>query len=115
MENQTVTFNAFREVSRVGEYTYLPSAYFRKLEKLIGDEELKQNENVVIVIWAEDIPVKILVVINGELVETDASKKFPSLNIFQLLDLIENGINNNGGKIYDVLVKGKEFIFYDEQ
>lgn len=82
---------------------------------MIGSKELEENGNVAIVIWAEDVPVRILVVIDGVLMSSNAGKEYPSLNAFELLDLIEKEVKRDGGKVYDVVVKKDDFVFYDEQ
>lgn len=107
--------SVFGKMIEDGEMISLPSAYFRKIEKLIGKDQLKEDENVVIAIWKDDMPVKILTVIDGELVDTDGAKKYPNKNQFQTLNLIEDEFKNTpiNGEIYDVAVYEDDFIFYE--
>ena len=105
--------SAFGEMLREGTYIKLPSAYFRKIEKLIGKEQLKENENIAICIWKNDMPVKILILEDGELIENDVNERYPSFTSFQILNFIELEIKKDGGKIYDVVVYEDNFVFYE--
>ena len=103
----------FETVLENGNYIKLPSAYFRKIEKLIGSDKLQGN--VAIVIWKEEVPVRILVALDGELVETDAGKRYSLLSPFQVMELIEKEIETASGNLFDVEVQGEDISFYDEQ
>lgn len=94
----------------------LPSAYFRKIEKLIGKKQLAEEKYVAIVIWKYDIPIKILAVQSGELVNTDVYKWYPEYDPFQIISAIESEIKSNPleAKMYDIVLCGDDFKFYDD-
>lgn len=102
----------FETMLENGDSIKLPSAYFRKIEKLMGSDKLQGN--VAIVIWKEEVPVRILVVLDGELVEIDAGKRYSSLSPFQLIEQIEKLIGIDDGNLFDVEVQGETVSFYDE-
>lgn len=108
--------SAFKEMYENGELIALPESYFRKIEKLIGKQQLKDDENVAIAIWKDDMPVQIITVIDGKLVDVDGLEKYPNYNSLQLMSLIEDELKNETthGKIYDVVVEGEGFKLYEE-
>lgn len=105
------TNTAFGTRIREGNYQKLPPAYFKKIENLIGKENLQEGYTA-ITIWLDDMPGRILVVIDGELVETDAGCKFPNTNPFEILDIIEKEVEQGLGKIFDVTIINDEIVPY---
>ncbi|MBY0062593.1 hypothetical protein [Priestia aryabhattai] len=67
----------------------LPSGYFRKVEVVIGKERLKKEEDSIVVLWFENLPIKILYLNYGDIVETEVIEKTINKDPWEIMDLAE--------------------------
>ncbi|MBT2667311.1 hypothetical protein J7J00_17670 [Bacillus sp. ISL-4] len=83
------TNSAWKEMYLRGEIGILPPAYFRKVQSIIGKDILDVEERSIVVIWIDDLPVKIIYLEYGEVIETEVIKKIKLKNPWQIIDQAE--------------------------
>lgn len=79
------------------EWNGLPSGYFRRVEKDIGKDVLAAEEHVLVVIWLDDLPVHMVYLRHGEILEHDVIKSFRELDPWGIMQLAES----EGVKVFD--------------
>ncbi|MFS2171415.1 hypothetical protein [Priestia megaterium] len=76
----------------------LPSGYFRKVESVIGKEILKIEEDSIVVLWIDDLPIKILCLNYGDIVETQVIERSRNKDPWEIMNWAEQ----DGVKIFHV-------------
>ncbi|WDM33693.1 hypothetical protein J8N01_25995 [Priestia megaterium] len=90
--------SAFGEMLRNGDMVRLPFRSFKEVESRIGKEVLKAEEESIVVIWVDELPIKIIYLNYGEIIETEVIKKGWNLNPWQLIEKAEE----QDIKVFDV-------------
>jgi hypothetical protein len=77
--------SAFGEMVRNDEYIPLVPGYFKKVVEMFP--EIKNEKECLVVIWVNDLPVKILFVEQGQLSSNTVLEKSNGKGVFEIIDM----------------------------
>ncbi|GAQ18693.1 LysR family transcriptional regulator [Oceanobacillus picturae] len=77
--------SAFGEAIRNGEYIPLVAGYFHKVKEMLP--EIENERECLVVIWVDDLPVKILFVENGDLLSNAVLERSHNMGAFDIIKL----------------------------
>lgn len=80
--------SAFGERIRNGEYVPLVAGYFNKVKKMLP--EIENEKECLVVIWVDDLPVKILFVENGNLSSSEVIERSNNMDAFDIINLAKS-------------------------